>query len=141
MATTAKYNFMFIIPNNLTDFPIPFGVFHKGYDELNNDLGFYTYNEYMALPGNKAFYTPSDTHAMMSFNVTSIFDLATRFPQYIASISPLTIIKEGVDVAAWTDPLQDNYLWILATEPNLEYNYDKFVRVSPLYNIPTEVIV
>lgn len=141
MSTTAKYNFNFLIPIGLTDYPVPFQGFHKGVDENGTDLGFYSYNELMAFDGNKAFYTPSNTHAIMSMNVTSIFDLATKFPFYIQSISPNTIIKEGVDVATWSDVDQSNYLWILSTEPHVAYTYDEFVKVSPLFNTPTEVIV
>lgn len=137
MSTTSKYGFNFLIPIGLTDYPIPFQVFHKGVDEDGKDLGFYSYNELMSLNGNKAFYTPSTTHAIISFNVTSIFDLATKFPQYVGYISPTTVIKEGVDTTAWVDLDQINYLWILSTEPNVAYNYDEFIKVSPLYITPT----
>ena len=133
MSTTAKYNFLFIIPNSLTTFPIPFTQFCKGIDEQGNQLGFYSYDELMTQPGRKAFTTPSGTHKLLSINITSIFDLATKFPAYISQISPTTIIVEGVDIAKWEDVVQDDYLWIVPTEPNLEYNFDNFKKVSPLY--------
>ena len=132
MSTTSKYSFMFLIPTGLSDTPIPFEVFKK------EDGSYYTYNEYMALDGNQAFYTPSNTHAMLSMNATSIFDLASKFPQYLAMVSPSTVIKEGVDTTAWLDSVQDNYLWIVPTEPGLPYNFEEFAKATPLFNITQE---
>ncbi len=133
MSTTSKYNFIFLIPLSITDIPIPFEQFRiSTQEETPQEMSFYSYNQYMELQGNQAFFTPSGSHALLSTNVTSIFDLAQRFPQYLAYVAPHIIIKEGVDMAAWVDENQANYLWIITTEPNLEYNFDKFMEASIL---------
>ena len=110
-----------------------FSMFHKGYDEANNDLGYYTYNEYMGLDGNKAIYTPSGTHALFGFNITSTklrSDLETMFTG-----TPF-VIMDGEDVDRWADADQSTYFWILSTEPYVtDYNYDAFIQVSPLFNM------
>jgi len=128
MSTTSKYNFIFLIPTSIADIPIPFEQF-----AIPDTEGLhYSYNQYMALPGNKAFYTPSGSHALLETNITSIFDLAAKFPQYLAYVAPHIVIKEGVDVAAWTDEYQVNYLWILPTDRQLVYCYNEFQKVSLL---------
>lgn len=137
-STTQKYNFLFIIPNALSVVPIPFAQFAK-FDEDGNPTGFYTYDELMSMDGNQAFSTPSNTHKILSINVTSIFDLAQKFPQYINAVSPNTVIAEGVETSKWEDENQDDYLWIISSDPTAkEYNYDAFVKVSPLFTIQTE---
>jgi len=121
MSTTAKYNFVFLIPISIVDIPIPFEQF-----KIPETEAYYSYNQYMELPGNKAFYTDSGSHALLSMNVTSIFDFAKKFPKYLSQVAPYIVIKEGVDIAAWTDTSQENYIWILSTEPKINYNYNKF---------------
>lgn len=131
MSTTHKYGFNFIIPTAMTDTPIAFSMFHKGFDELDNDLGYYSYNEYMALPGNKAFYTPSGTHAMIGHNITST-KFRTDFEAMLFG-SPF-VIYDGEDVDNWEDLDQSMYIWIVSTEPNIPtYNFDAFKAVSPLF--------
>ena len=132
MSTTYKYNFMFIIPNRLSVYPIPFQQFAKPVDEQGISTGFYSYDEYMTLPGKKEFSTSSGTHKLLTLNITSVLDLATKFPQYISQIDPTIEIVEGVSTNRWEDVDQSNILWILPTEPNIGYNYNNFIKVSPL---------
>jgi len=128
MPSTEKYNFIFLIPTSIVDIPIPFEQF-----AIPDTEGLhYSYNQYMELVGNKAFYTPSGSHALLETNITSIFDLAAKFPQYLAYVAPHIVIKEGVDMAAWTDANQVNYLWILPTDRRLQYCYNEFQQVSLL---------
>jgi len=127
MATTQKYGFNFIIPLALTDYPMAFSMFDKG------DGTFYTYNEYMALDGNKAKYTPSNTHAIFGFNITSTKVRADM--EALLSATPF-VIYDGEDISHWNDLDQNNYLWIISTEPLVStYNGDAFVSVSPLFNL------
>jgi len=129
MSTTSKYNFIFLLPISITDLSIPFDQFEIPETESKE---YYSYNQYMELPGNKAFYTPSGSHALLETNITSIFDLAEKFPQYLAYVAPHIVIKEGVDTTAWADENQANYLWILPTDRQLAYCYNKFQEVSLL---------
>lgn len=43
------------------------------------------------------------------------------------------VIKEGVDEANWTDENQEDYLWIVSSDPKLSYGYSEFVKSSPLF--------
>ena len=133
MATTHKYGFNFILPLALTDTPMAFSMFDKGVDELGNSLGYYTYNEYMALPNNKPKYTPSETHAIFGFNITSTKVRADM--EALLATTPF-VVYDGDDIANWEDADQSNYLWIISTEPMVtDYNWDAFVSVSPLFNV------
>ena len=134
MSTTEKYNFVFILQNSLRETPIPFEQFKKPLDEEGNDQGYYTYNEFMSLDGNSVTTTPSNTHVLLSVNATSILALATLFPQYVSAVSPDTIIVEGVEKDKWLDENQDNYLWIISTDPKaIGYDYKTFIESSPLF--------
>lgn len=134
MSTTAKYNFVFIIPNALSGIPIPFSQFVKPLDEEGNSTGFYTYDEYMTLGGNGEVLTPNGTHKILSINATSIFDLAQKFPLYIDQVAPGTVIVEGIETDKWLYENQDNYLWIITTDPKAKgYNYDAFREASHLF--------
>ena len=135
MSSTNIQVFYFIQPIELTDMPIPFEKF------INEDGAFYSYNEYMALPGNQAHYTPFNIHAIISLNVTSIFDLATLFPQYLAAVSPATVIYEGINVDNWADLVTDDYFWIIPQDKTLAYGYDEFTKMSPLYVAPAVEVV
>ena len=133
MSTTSKYGFNFLLPIALTDTPIEFSMFNKGDDT------YYSYNEYMALDGKKAFYTPSETHAIFGFNVTST-KIRTDLTALFAG-TPF-VIYDGDDIANWEDADQTFYFWILSTEPLVpQYNYDAFTKVSPLFNVAEEVVV
>ena len=140
MSTTSKYGFNFLIPLALLDTPIAFTRFHKGVDELGDSLGHYTYNEYTALGGNKAFYTPNGTHAILSINITS-----TKLRQQLEALLSTTpfVIYDGDDIANWEDVDQSLYLWILSTEPSATtYNYKTFIQTSPLFvGVVDEVVV
>ena len=134
MSTTAKYNFLFILPNVLGNISIPFDQFKKPLDDEGNETGHYSYDEYVQLPNKAEALTPSGTHKMISVNATSIISLATTFPQFLASASPTTQIVEGIQTDRWLDEIQDDYLWIVSTDPVATgYNYDAFREVSPLF--------
>lgn len=129
--STHKYGFIFLLPLAITDIPMSFSMFNKG------DGTFYTYNEYMALGGNETIYTPSGTHALFGFNVTS-----TKIRSDLEALMAGTpfVIHDGDEMVNWTDVDQSNYLWILSTEPLVpDYNYDAFVKVSPLFNVGASV--
>ena len=127
MSTTHKYGFNFLLPIALTDTPMAFSMFNKGDDT------YYTYNEYMALDGNKPFYTPSETHAIFGYNITST-KLRGDLEALLAS-SPF-VVYDGDDINNWEDVDQSNYLWVVSTEPSVpQYNYEAFKAVSPLFNV------
>ena len=134
MSSTNIKGFYFILPIGLTDTPIPFDKFIK-----EDGVSYYSYNEYMALPNKQAHYTPSNTHAIISINVTSIFNLATLFPQYLSAVSPTTVIYEGINIDNWADTVQDDYLWIISHDKTLAYGYEEFKKVSPLYVVPVVI--
>jgi hypothetical protein len=129
MSTTSKYNFIFLLPISITDLPLPFDQFEIPETEPKE---YYSYNEYMVLPGNKAFYTSSGSHAIFETNVTSVFALPQKLSQFLADEAANIVLKEGIDMEAWTDEVQTDYLWIIPTEPNLAYNYDEFCKVTLL---------
>jgi len=134
MSTTCKYNFVFILPNVLEDIPIPFDQFKKPLDDEGNETGHYSHNEYVLLPNKAEVLTPSGTHKMLGVNATSILSLAIIFPQFLTALSPTTQIVEGIETDRWLDETQDNYLWIVTTDPvATSYNYDAFKKVSPLF--------
>jgi len=130
MSTTYKYNAIFLLPIAMTDTPLEFSILHKGFDEQGVDLGYYTYNEYMALDGNKAFYTPSNTHALLSENITSLY---LKEEIEASLVGTPFVFKDGKDVASWTDLDQTFYIWCITTDPRMSFNYDEFIKVSPLY--------
>ena len=149
MSTTSIYGAMFIIPQLMLDTPIGFSILHKGYgtDEVTGepiDLGYYSYNEYMALAGNKAFYVNSldadgnPTHALLSENITSSY-LREDILAEIAG-TPFTF-HDGKDMANWEDVDQTFYIWCITTDKRMPFCFDEFKKVSPLFNVPQEVVV
>lgn len=132
MATTHKYNYNILIPIALENTPLAFSIFHKGFDENNNDLGNYTYVEHASLPGNKAFYTPSGSHAILGTNITSI-----HFKRDVEALLVGTpfVVVDSTEVEKWEDVDQANYIWTVTTEPLAPaYNYEAFMKVNPLFN-------
>ena len=136
MSRTYKYGAMFLIPTLMTDTPLEFSILHKGFNENGDSLGYYTYNEYMALPNKRALYTPSGTHALLDENITS--SRLERDVENAISGSPF-VFKDGKDIENWQDVDQTYYIWCITTDPRMSFNYDEFIKVSPLYVIPTEV--
>jgi len=144
MSTTEKYNFIFLLPISITDLPLPFDQFEipetepeiEPFDQgeilETEPKEYYSYNEYMALPGNKAFYTSTGSHALFETNVTSVFALPQKLSQFLAAEAANIVLKEGIDMEAWTDEVQTDYLWIVPTAPGLAYNYEEFCKVSLL---------
>ncbi len=138
MSTTHKYNFTFAIPKALRTLPIPFSDFHKGFDEEGNDLGFLNYDEHTSQPGKAPTETPSGTHVLLDAKVTSVLDLARKFPYYISQVAPDTVVYDGVDIEHWEDGDQTNYLWIISTEPDIAYGLQNFKLQSPLFKAQVE---
>lgn len=133
MSTTSIYGAMFLIPTSMTDTPLGFSILHKGFDEAGASLGFYTYNEFMALPGNQAYYTPSNTHALLSENITSIF--IKEDVNAMLTGTPFVFV-DGSQTDKWLDSDQTSYIWCVTTDKRMPYNYDELIKVSPLYNLP-----
>ena len=121
----------------MTDTPLGFSILHKGYDG-ETDLGYYTYNEYMALPGNQAFYTPSGTHALLSENITSTY-LKEDINAIIAG-TPYEFV-DGKDMNRWEDIAQEFYIWCVTTDKRMKFCFDEFKKVSTLYVTPIEEAV
>ena len=158
LATTSIYGAMFIIPQLMLDTPLGFSILHKGYgtDEVTGepiDLGYYSYNEYMALAGNKAFYVNSTvvtgvdeegnditepTHALLSENITSSYIRDDINAQLVGS--PFTL-HDGKDMSEWQDLDQTYYIWCITTDKRMPFCFDEFKKVSPLFNVPEEVVV
>ena len=120
---------MFLIPIAMTDTPLGFSILYKGDDENGNPT-YYSYNEYMALPGNMAHYTPSGTHALLSENITS-----TYLRDDVLSMLQGTpfVFKDGKDIDSWQDVDQSLYVWCITTDRRMPFNYYEFEKVSPLY--------
>lgn len=135
-STTEKYGFNFLIPLLLTDTPIPFTVFSKKDEEGIPTGEYYTYNEYMALPNKKAFYTPTNTHAILGINITST-KIRSQLVEMFAG-TPFVVL-DGDDIENWEDEEHTYYVWILSTDPRaVGYNYNAFTAVSPLFNLQDE---
>ena len=140
MSQTQIYGAMFYLPMAMIDMPLPFTVFHKGYDELNNDLGYYTYNELYVggLKGHKAFYTPSGSHFIFSENITSSFikdDVTTALAG-----SPFVWV-DAQEVSKWQDADQTNYIWCVTTDKRMSYNDTKFRQESALFSIVADEVM
>ena len=135
MSTTDIRNAQFILPMAMIDSPLEFGVFHKGYDENNNSLGFCSYREaYIEGKGNvispQPFYTPSGTHFYFSENITSSF--LKDDAEGDLTGTPF-IWVDGKEMDKWEDADQTLYIWCITTDKRMPFCFDEFKKVSPLF--------
>lgn len=137
MSTTSIYGAMFYLPMAMIDTPLPFTIFHKGYDELGNDLGFNTYRE-KYVNGIDDFYTPSVTHFIFTENITSSF-IKDDVNAALAGSPFVWVDSRQMD--KWQDADQTMYIWCATTDKRMPYNDTEFRIASPLFITPTAVVL